>query len=420
MENVIVVIINYRLHVLGFMSFPRMGISGNAGLKDQQMALEWVHENISNFNGDSNNICLFGESAGATCVHFQLLNPKSRSLIKSAICQSGTSFSGWNFRGNTDKDVRQVAKLLGCESESDEDVYQTLLNAPVQKLYENSEKNPSPTEKTHRVRRWRLVIEEESDDAFISESIIELVVSQRNQIKIPVIMGTNNSDGMPKIAENLNRLKEINDDMSRLIPRTVLVNLKNVKSLVDEMRSFYFGNRDVSENTITQLMTLYTDIIYLLYQTIGNDFFAQYQPECKQFLYEFQFEGKLNIQKKLVKLEHLSGACHADDVFYIFGGKLADEVVLDEASREWKMREMMCKLWTNFAKYGDPTPDHDNPLPFKWNSVQLVAKAATATDFDYLVINDEMKMVRNLNKDRMDFWRKAYGTTDRNLLKAKF
>lgn len=64
MENVIVVTLNYRLHVLGFLSLPSQGISGNAGLKDQQMALEWVYENISSFNGDPHNICLFGESAG--------------------------------------------------------------------------------------------------------------------------------------------------------------------------------------------------------------------------------------------------------------------------------------------------------------------------------------------------------------------
>jgi carboxylesterase type B len=64
MEDVIVVTINYRLHALGFISIPSLDISGNAGLKDQQMALEWIYENIENFNGDRNRICLFGESAG--------------------------------------------------------------------------------------------------------------------------------------------------------------------------------------------------------------------------------------------------------------------------------------------------------------------------------------------------------------------
>lgn len=44
MEDVIVVTINYRLHALGFLSLPEVGISGNAGLKDQQMALEWIYE----------------------------------------------------------------------------------------------------------------------------------------------------------------------------------------------------------------------------------------------------------------------------------------------------------------------------------------------------------------------------------------
>lgn len=97
MENVIVVTINYRLHVLGFLSLPECGISGNAGLKDQQMALEWVYENIQNFGGDQNKICVFGESAGGASVHLQVLNSKSRKFISSAICQSGCALGDDKF-----------------------------------------------------------------------------------------------------------------------------------------------------------------------------------------------------------------------------------------------------------------------------------------------------------------------------------
>lgn len=77
----------------------------------------------------------------------------------------------------------------------------------------------------------------------------------------------------------------------------------------------------------------------------------------------------------------------------------------------------MCKLWTNFAKYQNPTPEHDKTLPIKWTPVQ---PATTSNiDLDYLEINDVMKMTRNLNKSRMDYWRKVYRKWNGDYLKAK-
>ena len=61
-KNVIVVTINYRLGVLGFLTGPNL--CGNYGIKDQQLALQWVRQNIASFGGDSDNVTIFGESAG--------------------------------------------------------------------------------------------------------------------------------------------------------------------------------------------------------------------------------------------------------------------------------------------------------------------------------------------------------------------
>lgn len=423
MEDVIVVVINYRQHVLGFLWMPSVGISGNTGLKDQQMALQWVHENISSFNGDPDNICLFGESGGAGSVHYQVMNPKSRQYISSAILQSGSVINEWSFFGQTEETAKYLATLLGGNGETAKSSLDTLMAAPVRELYDKCEKVLKPEEIEAGIRyKWRLVIEEESDDAFITKTSIESMVSQAGQINFPMILGTNNGDGMPNVASTIarKRLGVVNKNFHYNLPRLLPYKSKEAAmQLAEDIKKFYFNGRDLSEDTIEEFLKLRTDIDYLVAQTVATELNARYNPGCTQYLYEFQFDGRLNLQKQQMKLGHLPVAGHADDVFYLFGGVLADQVKIEEGSREDKMRKLMCKLWTNFAKYHNPTPDHDNPLKFKWTPLKPVEPNANQIDLDYLVIDDEMKIVRNLNKDRMEFWRGVYRKNCEDFRRAK-
>lgn len=72
----------FSLIFTGFLSLEdeTLGVPGNAGLKDQVMALRWVQQNIHNFGGDPHNVTIFGESAGAASVHYLTLSPLTKGM----------------------------------------------------------------------------------------------------------------------------------------------------------------------------------------------------------------------------------------------------------------------------------------------------------------------------------------------------
>ena len=86
--NVVVVSVNYRLGVFGYLCLD--GISeGNLGLLDQVESLRWVRENIADYGGDPTNVTVFGQSAGAVSIRLLMEMPEARGLFVKAILQSG-------------------------------------------------------------------------------------------------------------------------------------------------------------------------------------------------------------------------------------------------------------------------------------------------------------------------------------------
>lgn len=98
-EGVVVVSLNYRLGVLGFLAHPELSaesgqhISGNYGFLDQIEALRWIERNIPAFGGDADNVTIAGESAGALSVMYLMTSPLARGLFDKAIMQSSYMIS---------------------------------------------------------------------------------------------------------------------------------------------------------------------------------------------------------------------------------------------------------------------------------------------------------------------------------------
>jgi para-nitrobenzyl esterase len=106
-QGVVVVSINYRLGVLGYLAHPglssesREGVSGNYGLLDQIAALNWVKANIAAFGGDASNVTIAGESAGGLSVMYLMAAPQARGLFAKAIAQSAYMISTPQLRAST-------------------------------------------------------------------------------------------------------------------------------------------------------------------------------------------------------------------------------------------------------------------------------------------------------------------------------
>ena len=91
--DMVMVSINYRLGVLGFLSLANPELPGNMGLWDQRLALDWVKYYITFFGGNPDMVTIMGESAGSWSVAYHVLSPQSHGLFHRAIAQSGTPMS---------------------------------------------------------------------------------------------------------------------------------------------------------------------------------------------------------------------------------------------------------------------------------------------------------------------------------------
>lgn len=115
-EDVVVVSVNHRLNIFGFLHLEELGGAKwegatNAGIQDLVAALQWVRENIENFGGDPDRVTIFGQSGGGGKTTTVMAMPSAQGLFHRAIAQSGSAFRGQTASDATDGALRLLAKL---------------------------------------------------------------------------------------------------------------------------------------------------------------------------------------------------------------------------------------------------------------------------------------------------------------------
>ncbi|XP_017123520.1 esterase B1 isoform X1 [Drosophila elegans] len=403
-QDVIVVTLNYRLGALGFLSLPEEGIHGNMGLKDQRLALQWVQENIASFNGDPNNVTLFGESAGAASVHLHTYARHANRLFHKAIMQSGTGNMEWVFQNEAAVKTRHLAKLLGGgDFGSDTKALLAFLQSekvtPTGILANTMKVLTSDERRRHLPFAFKPVVEDSSSpDSFIDQNVLELMCKKDSLAGMPVMMGYNSAEGLAMVVKAKQKLEAYEDDLARMVPRNLVLDPQSpvAQEAASDIRAFYFNGQPLTRENLDNLVDLFTDYHFSMDLQHAAEIHASCQTQSPLYFYRLDYVGGRNMYKKIFQNEDLRGVAHADDICYIFQ-MAGDDAEMRED--DLLVTERICKMWASFARDGKPSES--------WTPIQK-PQADKPFQLDCLLIDRELKMCANPDGERMDFWRSMY------------
>ncbi|RZC40939.1 esterase [Asbolus verrucosus] len=394
-EDVVIVTINYRIGVLGFLKLedPTLDVPGNAGLKDIVSALQWIQNNIAVFCGDPNNVTIFGESAGAAAVHYLMLSPLAKGLFHKAIAQSGCALNCWAVGYNC---TAELAKHLGLEGTNEKKVLEKLQEIEIEELFKAQEKldhnfyayKPRPVgpviEKTYNRNK-----------AFLTEEPIKIILSG-NYNKVPLIIGYTSREGMllEVIQEDKSNL-QVTTNFEDAIPHSYNIKRGSVisKHVADKIKEFYYGSEEPTNKDMEKFHILITDSYFLEAIYRAAKLHAQ-TSSAPVYFYRISLETRLNFFKNLANIK-APGVCHGDDLGYLFKTMISPEIEPDTI--EEKSIKKFTKLWTNFARSGNPNGRKKEEF-FEdfWQPV--------TTDIHFLDIGRELKAGIDPESDRMKLW----------------
>ncbi|XP_026763027.2 esterase FE4-like [Galleria mellonella] len=362
-QDVVYVGISYRLSVEGFLCLGIKEAPGNAGLKDQVAALKWIQENIKSFGGDPNQVTLFGESAGATSVAFLLLSPTARGLFHKAILQSGSPIVPWGLQHDPIKTASTLVKEFGYDTKDPHEIYSILSNKTVSELInaiKYSEHKNFITAETLFVP----CVEKEIPgvEPIITKYPMD-IVSSDNYTKVPMIIGINDNEGIYFVSADYGRhVKKVDPTIIHQPLQSDLEfpNEFEKNETTNKIIRHYFSSE--KDDYVMNMVDLYSDVHFKFPSAI---FSQQIEKTTDQpiYYYVFKYSGYINMAKVISNYADKPGASHADEIFYLFK---PHSFPLPHRYLENDMIKRMVTMWTNFAKYSDPTPERSPLLPVRW------------------------------------------------------
>jgi len=319
LKGVVLVTINYRLGVFGFLATSDLakegnGSAGNYAMLDMVAALQWVKGNIGKFGGDAGNVTIFGESAGSFAVSTLMASPMAQGLFQKVIGESGAAFS----------DVLEMDTAAAREPKDDEWVAGLGVKSLADLRALSSDKILEAVKAKHGG------FPPDIDGRFITEPVADTYAAGK-QAHVPLLAGWNRDEG-----------SFLGNGMT--VEKWKGMAAGMFKDRAAEFLTLYSGDTD--EQAVDAAIAYGSDS-FIAFGTWK--WLEAHRKTGDSPVYRYHFE----LRSTPSKYHPGSFAFHSDDIEYVFG-TLDTRPGWSVSPEDRTMSEQMMTYWTNFAKTGDP------------------------------------------------------------------
>jgi len=410
-EDIVLVTIQYRLGLFGFLSTESPEAAGNYGMLDQVAALKWVRLNIAAFSGDPEMVTIMGQQAGGASAHYHILSPITRGLFNRAVSLSGSALCWWASIKRPQEKAKKLARLVECPQDNmaklmdcvrEKSVLDLMNTLPNFYEWKHLDENQEP------LTAWSPRVDPEVDiDAghlsFMPQEPIDVMRSGKFQ-RTSWLTGITDDEGAARASvffADEEGVKEFETKFEKYGPlmfgfhdgqsEAPMMNAKKVKD-------HYFGDKI---QTFT-LVDAISDSAYAYPIETSAEIHAK--SGVKVFLYHFGYRGKHSLAHikpdtdppELYQPSTEFGVGNGDDLIYLF--PLYPDLI-NLAADEIKFSKTYIQLLVSFARQGVPSLKDSHP-DLDWTPINV-----TDVVFKQLNIGNVIEMDKGLpNRKRMAFW----------------
>ncbi|XP_043235654.1 juvenile hormone esterase-like [Amphibalanus amphitrite] len=397
-EDVVVVTFNYRLGVFGFITTEDGFATGNLGLRDQALALQWVRDNIAAFGGDPELVTIFGESAGGASVSLLVASPLTKGLFHRAISQSGSASSCWCLAGDQHEELAVLTTGLGCP-ESGAAALECLRQKPaddIMKVVASVGFDAGGLALQFHPR-----VDADAKEPFVPDQPNRLLKSGRFN-RVPWMMGSTQDEGL-FVAGFLHRDSEglaraLKGDLEAWSSASFLcgegLSSKTVNGapleVAEKIRDFVLSK---GGNPTAALIKFFSDRFFTLGMSAELSLASELVP-VYQYLVDHIGPGQMRFADMIgVEAPPLPLVSHGDDMAYLFRAALQRRP--EPGSPEYALVRLFVRLWTSFAQHGYPSAPElgveDWPI-------------YTSQSGTYLRLNAAPALAEKFAEERVRFW----------------